>query len=277
MSLLEVKNLSIEFETDAGPLQASDQVSFSVEEGEILGVVGESGCGKSVSNMGLLKLIPQPPGKIKSGEAIFKGKDLLQMSSSELREVRGAEIGVIFQEPMTALSPLQKIGKQLAEALSYHKKLVKKDAKEEVKKWLHKVGIGDVDKRVKNYPFQFSGGMRQRVMIAGTLMLEPDLIIADEPTTALDVTIQAQIFDILKKMKADKTAVILITHDMGVVWEMCDRVIVMYASQVVEEGPVKEIFGCFEIFTRGAVLIFSSPYSVSSHLYFLLDIPCPRS
>jgi len=240
--ILSVENLSVSFKTDEGIVRAVDDVSFSVRPGEVLGIVGESGCGKTVTAMSILKLIPSPPGRIDQGRIVFQGQDLLTLSLPELRKVRGARISMVFQEPMTALSPLVRIGDQLAETLQLHGDMPTAVAKSTGEEWLRKVGIPDAAGCMSRFPYELSGGMRQRVMIAAALMLEPDLIIADEPTTALDVTIQAQIFDLIRAMKNQKTAMILITHDMGIVWEMCDRVLVMYASRVAEEGGVREIF-----------------------------------
>ncbi len=240
--LLSVNDLSVTFDTDDGPIKAVDKVSFDVRKGEVLGLVGESGCGKSVTAMSVLRLIPSPPGHIESGTAIFEGRDLLRLPISELRRIRGRNISIIFQEPMTALSPLHRVGRQLVETLRIHQNISKPEAWKIGTEWLGKVGIPDPAERMFAYPFEFSGGMRQRVMIAMALMLNPALIIADEPTTALDVTIQAQIFDLILEMKSNDTSLLLITHDMGVIWDLCDRVIVMYASRVVEEGPVDAIF-----------------------------------
>ncbi|MFH0907691.1 MAG: ABC transporter ATP-binding protein [bacterium] len=234
--------MSVSFRTDEGIVRAVDDVSFSVCEGEVLGIVGESGCGKTVTAMSLLGLIPSPPGRIDAGRAFFRGEDLFSVNLARLREIRGKKISMIFQEPMTALSPLVRIGDQLAETLQLHGDMPTTVARRTGEEWLRKVGIPDAAECMARFPYELSGGMRQRVMIAAALMLDPDLIIADEPTTALDVTIQAQIFDIIRAMKSQKTAMILITHDMGIVWEMCDRVLVMYASRVAEEGGVREIF-----------------------------------
>ncbi len=243
MPLLEVKGLTVSFTVEGKRVPAVQDVSFSVEPGEILGVVGESGSGKSVTGMSIMRLVPQPPGRIESGEILYKGEDLLRKPVEELRDIRGSEISVIFQEPMTALSPLHPVGKQLREtALLHDSSLSKAEAWDLGVEWLEKVGIPDAAERAKAYPFQFSGGMRQRVMIAMALMLEPKLIIADEPTTALDVTIQAQIFDLILKMKRDDTSIIFITHDMGVIWELSDRVIVMKDSRIVERGEVEALF-----------------------------------
>ena len=243
IALLEIKDLTVQFDTEAGPLTAVNRVSLSVHEGEVLGVVGESGCGKSVTAMSILRLIPRPPGRFVNGQIVFKGRDLLSVPIKELRQIRGKDIGMIFQEPMTALSPLKRIGRQMVESLRMHDAdLSKTQAWDTAIQWLDSVGIPEPVERMHNYPFQLSGGMRQRVMIAMALMLHPALIIADEPTTALDVTIQAQVFDLITEMKADDTAMLLITHDMGVIWELCDRVIVMYASHIVEEGNKEDLF-----------------------------------
>ena len=240
--MLSVRDLTVQFDTDDGRLQAATHVSFDVATGGTLGLVGESGCGKSVSTMSIPRLIPQPPGHIVSGEILLDGVDLLKLPIAEMRNVRGRDIGVIFQEPMTALSPLHRIGDQLAEVVELHEHVSKRDLAARCLDWLKKVGIPDAEKRMEAFPFELSGGMRQRVMIAMALIMQPKLIIADEPTTALDVTIQAQILDLLKGIKAKDSSLLLITHDMGVIWEMCDEMVVMYASRVVESGPVKELF-----------------------------------
>ena len=240
--ILSVRNLSINFQTDTQPVHAVSNVSFDMHPGEILGLVGESGSGKSVTAMSILRLIPMPPGLIKSGSIQYQGNDLLQIPVNSLRKIRGNRISMIFQEPLSALSPLHRIGYQLVEQQQLHQKIDKKTAWEQAKFQLQRVGIPDVDERMYNYPFQLSGGLQQRVMIAMAFMMQPDIIIADEPTTALDVTIQAQIFDCILEMKTKQTAILMITHDMGVVWNMCDRMMVMYASKIVEQGPVKEIF-----------------------------------
>ncbi len=242
-TLLDINNLSVEFKTDEGTVSAVNNVSLQINRGEIVGLVGESGCGKSVTAMSLLRLIPSPPGYIKSGTALFNGQDLLTIPVPELRTIRGAGISMIFQEPMTALSPLHRVGNQLVEALQLHLAIGRKAAWQKAQDWLERVGIPDATERMYAYPHELSGGMRQRVMIAMALMLEPALIIADEPTTALDVTIQAQIFDLIREMlRTRETAMLLITHDMGVIWEMCSRVSVMYASEIVETGSVDQIF-----------------------------------
>jgi oligopeptide/dipeptide ABC transporter ATP-binding protein len=241
-NLLEVRDLSVSFHTDDGVFRAVDNVSMQVKRGEIVGLIGEYGCGKSVTSLSVLKLIPSPPGKIDSGQIYFNGQDLLKMNPAELRQIRGKAISVIFQEPLSALSPLQRIGQQLVETLRIHNNIPKKKAWALAAGWLEKVKIPDVKERMFAYPYQLSGGMQQRVMIAMAMMLEPDLIIADEPTTALDVTIQSKIFALIKEMRLDKTSILLITHDMGVIWEMCDRVVVMYASRIAEEAGKDDIF-----------------------------------
>jgi peptide/nickel transport system ATP-binding protein/oligopeptide transport system ATP-binding protein len=240
--LLQVSDLSVEFASDGGVARAVDGVSFEVWPGEVLGMVGESGCGKSVTALSLLRLIPSPPGRIAGGRALFQGRDLLSLSIAELRQVRGRRISMIFQDPMQSLSPLHKIGHQLAETVRLHRDVGVRAAWQLGAEWLARVGIPDPAERLHAFPFELSGGMRQRAMIAMALMLEPDLLIADEPTTALDVTIQAQVFDLMRQMKTARASLLLITHDMGVIWEMCDRVMVMYASQIVETGPVRQVF-----------------------------------
>ena len=241
-ALLTLENISIYFETDEGTVNAAEDVSFRIDRGEIVGLVGESGCGKSVTALNILRLIPSPPGRIQGGRMIFKDYDLLNASYEEMRRIRGHDISMIFQEPGSAMSPLQTIGDQLVEAIRLHRDMSKKQAWELAETWLKKVGIPDAVERMFIYPYQMSGGMQQRVMIAMALMMEPELVIADEPTTALDVTIQAQVFDLIRSMRKKETSILLITHDMGVVWEMCDRVMVMYASKIVEQGRLSDIF-----------------------------------
>ena len=241
--VLEVKNLITEFGSGSQWLRAVDGVSFSVSEGKTLGVVGESGCGKSVTCMSLIDLLPKPMGVVKGGEVLFKGVDLAKASAKEMYQYRGGDIGVIFQEPMTALNPVHKVGRQVAEVLLLHTKMSKQEARVEAIEMLKKVGIPAPEKRVDEYPHQLSGGMRQRVMIAIALACKPDLLIADEPTTALDVTVQAEILDLINDLQKEMgMAVIMITHDLGVIAETCDEVIVMYAGRVVEKGAVKTIF-----------------------------------
>jgi oligopeptide/dipeptide ABC transporter ATP-binding protein len=241
-ALLDIRNLSVVFDTEDGPAVAVDGVTLAVERGETLGLVGESGCGKSVTALSCLRLIPTPPGRILSGEVRFGGEDLLRLPVSELRRIRGQRIGMIFQEPMTALSPLHTIGSQLTETLRLHRRMRRREAWDSGVEWLRKVGMSDPAENMRAFPHQLSGGMRQRAMIAMALMLEPALLIADEPTTALDVTIQAQVLDLMRRMRGSETALLLITHDMGVVWEMCSRVAVMYAGEVVEIAPVQKLF-----------------------------------
>lgn len=242
--LLEVKNLRTYFFTEDGVVPAVDGVNFHINAGETLGVVGESGCGKSVTSISILRLVPNVSGKIMEGsEILFQGKDLLKLTEKEMRQIRGNDISMIFQEPMTSLNPVMKIGKQLSEVLILHQNKTKQEALEIAIEMLGLVGISRPEKIVHEYPHSLSGGMRQRVMIAMALACNPQLLIADEPTTALDVTIQAQILQLMRKLKADFNAsVMLITHNLGVVAETCQRVIVMYAGKVVEEGSVFEIF-----------------------------------
>lgn len=243
-NLLEIKGLKTYFRTEDGTGKAVDDVSFSIKQGEILGVVGESGSGKSVTALSTMRLIPDPPGKIVAGEILFKGKNILETPEDEMRKIRGNEISMIFQEPMTSLNPVFTIGNQIMEAILLHQKVTKKEAREKTIEMLRLVGIPLPENRVDDYPHQFSGGMRQRVMIAMALSCNPSLLIADEPTTALDVTIQAQILELMISMK-DKignASILLITHALGVVAEVCDRVVVMYCGKVMEEGDVKTIF-----------------------------------
>ncbi len=241
--LLNVKNLKTYFFTHEGIVRAVDDVSFSIKKGEILSIVGESGSGKSVTALSIMRLIPQPPGKIVNGEIIFDGKDLLKLSEKEMIRIRGKHISMIFQEPMTSLDPVFTVGHEIMEALILHQGMDKKSAREKAIELLRTVGIPDPEKRVDNYPHEMSGGMRQRVMIAMALSCNPSLLIADEPTTALDVTIQAQILRLMKDLtKKFNTALILITHDLGVVAETADNVIVMYAGHIMEYTDVIELF-----------------------------------
>jgi oligopeptide/dipeptide ABC transporter ATP-binding protein len=241
-ALLKVEDLTTVFEVDGRLLPAVDHVTFEVREGETLGLVGESGCGKSVTALSILRLV-QPPGRIAGGAIQFRGRDLLRLSERDMRRVRGAEISLIFQEPMTALNPVFTIGDQVAEALIVHDKASGKAAMRRAVELLDAVKIAEPDRRVRDYPHQLSGGMRQRVLIAMALACNPALVIADEPTTALDVTIQAQILDLLREMKTRfNLSLLLITHDLGVIAETADRVAVMYAGRIVEEGPVRAIF-----------------------------------
>jgi peptide/nickel transport system ATP-binding protein len=242
--LLEIRGLKTYFATDEGMVRAVDGVDLSIERGATLGVVGESGCGKTVTALSVLKLIPMPPGRIVAGEIRWQGRDLVPLGQEAIRSVRAREIGIVFQEPMTSLNPVYSVGEQIAEVVRRHEGLGRRAALEKATALLQLVHIPNPERRVRDYPHQFSGGMRQRVMIAMALSCSPKLLIADEPTTALDVTIQAQILDLLAEMKARLgMAVMLITHAMGVVAETAQRVAVMYAGQVVEEAPVGELFG----------------------------------
>ena len=241
--LLDVQNLQTGFETEAGLVRAVDGVSFQVEQGSCVGIVGESGCGKSVTALSLIRLLPQPMGKILGGKVLFKGKDILEASLKEMYHIRGGEIGMIFQEPMTALNPVHSLGKQIGESLKLHRGLNAKEAHEAAIELLKRVRIPAPDKRVNEYPHQLSGGMRQRVVIAIALACNPSLIIADEPTTALDVTVQAQILELLQSLQEEtNSSSILITHDLGVIAETCDQVVVMYAGRVVEKASTKDLF-----------------------------------
>ena len=242
-ALLEVRDLRVSFATDGGRFRAVDGVSFSVEPGKVLGLVGESGCGKSVTALSIMGLVPQPPGRVEGGSILFEGTDLLQLAPRELRELRGDRLAMIFQEPMSSLNPAFTIGSQIAEALLRHRKVSKAEARERAIEALRQVRIPSPELRFDDYPHRLSGGMRQRAMIAMALACNPKVLIADEPTTALDVTIQAQILDIILDLQRELgTAVILITHDLGVVAETAQRVIVMYAGRKVEEAPVEELF-----------------------------------
>lgn len=241
--ILSLDDLHTYFYTEDGVVKAVDGVTFDVHRGEILGLVGESGSGKTVTAMSILQLIPRPPGKIVSGDIIWKNVSLVQMAESELRTIRGNQIAVVFQDPMTSLNPVLTIGDQIGEAIILHQQIDEEEAEEKVITLLDLVGIPDAAKRIGDYPWQFSGGMRQRVMIALALSCNPDLLIADEPTTALDVTIQAQVLDLMRDLKRKfQTSIILITHDIGVIAEMCDRVAVMYAGNIVEIADVYTIF-----------------------------------
>jgi len=242
-SLLEIKHLKVIFNSDRGMAVAVNDVNLILDRGQTLGLVGESGCGKSVTALSIMRLIASPPGVIANGEIFFEGRDLLKLSPSEMRSVRGNDISMIFQEPMTSLNPVFKIGEQVSEVYRTHRKMSKKRAMEESIDMLQMVGLPSPEERVQDYPHQMSGGMRQRVMIAMALACDPKLMIADEPTTALDVTIQAQILDLMNDIKHKKdTGIILITHDLGVVAEMADKVAVMYAGLIVEEANVKTLF-----------------------------------
>jgi oligopeptide transport system ATP-binding protein len=242
-SFLSVKDLRTYFETEDGTVKAVDGINFEVKRGETLGIVGESGSGKSVANLSIMRLIPNPPGRIVSGSIVFHGRDILSLSPSEVRAVRGKRIAMIFQDPMTSLNPFLRVSKQLMEVTQLHLGHSRDEARRHAIEMLEKVGIPDAGERVDNYPHEFSGGMRQRVMIAMALSCTPELLIADEPTTALDVTIQAQILELIRRLKRETGAsVILITHDLGVVAGMTDHVIVMYAGKIFEQAPTSELF-----------------------------------
>jgi oligopeptide/dipeptide ABC transporter ATP-binding protein len=243
MPILEVKGLKTHFFTKLGVSKAVDGIDFTLRKGETLGIVGESGCGKSMTSLSILRLIPSPPGKIAGGQVLFKGKDLVTLPEDEMRKIRGNEISMIFQEPMTSLNPVIPVGEQIAEAIRLHQKLSRKAAWNKAVEMLKLVGIPSPEKRAKQEPFQLSGGMRQRVMIAMSLACTPEVLIADEPTTALDVTIQAQILELIKDLQTKLgMGVILITHDLGVVAETCDNVAVMYAGNIIEQASTEQIF-----------------------------------
>ena len=241
--LLEVSDLSTHFFTHAGVVKAVNGVSFTLDRGETLGIVGESGSGKTVAALSVLRLIPDPPGKIVAGQILLKGTDLATLSNDEMRRVRGNDIAMIFQDPMTSLNPVFRVGTQIAETIMLHQGLSKREAWQMAAELLDKVGMPDAPARVRQYPFEFSGGMRQRTMIAMAISCNPDILIADEPTTALDVTIQAQIMDVIREMQSQyRSGVILITHDLGVVAQMADKVMVMYGGRTVEFGPVDQVY-----------------------------------
>lgn len=271
--LLSVKDLVIEFNTDRGLIRAVDRISFDIFEGETVGLVGESGCGKSITSLSILGLIPSPPGRIGAGSSIkYQGKELVGLPEEQLRLMRGHDISMIFQEPMTALNPVFTVGNQMMEVIMRHKKVNKKEALKMAIKMLEDVGIPAPEKRVHNYPHQMSGGMRQRVMIAMALSCNPHLLLADEPTTALDVTIQAQVMDLMGDMqKKQNMAVILVTHDLGVVAEFCQRVIVMYCGHIAEVGTVDQIFNHPQHpYTKG--LLASIPRVLEKKVEFLPTI-----
>jgi oligopeptide transport system ATP-binding protein len=241
--VLDIKGLETQFKTPDGVVHAVNGVSFGLKEGETLGVVGESGCGKSVTMLSALRLIPSPPGKVTAGEAWFAGRDLLKMSNEEIRQVRGAQIGMVFQDPMTSLNPVLTIGRQLEEPLMLHVGMTKSQASDRAAELLAIVGIPNAKDRLKDYPHQYSGGMRQRVMIAMALACSPQVLIADEPTTALDVTIQAQIVELVKRLRDEiGMSIIWITHDLGIVAGLAHRVIVMYGGYIIEESPVNDLY-----------------------------------
>jgi len=268
-NLLEVKDLRTYFETEEGVIKAVDGVSFEVRPGETLGIVGESGSGKSVANLSLMRLIAEPPGKIVSGSITFRGRDILKLSPREVRAIRGKQIAMIFQDPMTSLNPFMRISKQLMEVTRLHLGHSKGEAREHAIRMLEVVGIPDAEARIESYPHEFSGGMRQRVMIAMALSCQPELLIADEPTTALDVTIQAQILELIKRLKGETGAsVILVTHDLGVVAGMTDHIIVMYAGKVFEQAPTSELFERpGNPYTRGLLRSVPDPAAEQGKLY----------
>jgi oligopeptide transport system ATP-binding protein len=274
-NLLEVKNLRTYFETDDGVVKAVDDISFQLKRGETLGIVGESGSGKSVTNLSVIRLIPEPPGKIVSGEVIFNGTDLLLLPREAIRKIRGRRIAMIFQDPMTSLNPFMKISKQLMEMTQLHLGHTKAQARDHAIRMLEAVGIPDARTRADAYPHEFSGGMRQRVMIAMALSCEPELLIADEPTTALDVTIQAQILELIKKLKQETgTSVILITHDLGVVAGMTDHVIVMYAGKIFERARTTELFSLpGNPYTKGLLRSVPDPTDEQGKLYQIPGLP----
>ena len=267
--LLDVRELRTYFETEDGVVKAVDGVSFQLGRGETLGIVGESGSGKSVTNLSLLRLIPEPPGRIVSGEVIFQGQDILKIPEAEVRKIRGKRVGMIFQDPMTSLNPFMKISRQLMEITELHLGHSKRQAYDHALKMLEMVGIPDASVRMDHYPHEFSGGMRQRVMIAMALSCQPELLIADEPSTALDVTIQAQILELIKTLKeVTGTSVILITHDLGVVAGMTDQLIVMYAGKVFEQAPTRELFARpGNPYTRGLLRSVPDPLDEKGTLY----------
>jgi oligopeptide transport system ATP-binding protein len=275
LSLLQVRDLRTYFETDDGLVKAVDGVSFELQPGETLGIVGESGSGKSVTNLSIIRLIPEPPGKIVSGEIIFKGQDILSLRPDAVRKIRGRRIAMIFQDPMTSLNPFMKVSKQLMEMTQLHLGHTKAQAYEHAIRMLETVGIPDAQTRAGSYPHEFSGGMRQRVMIAMALSCEPELLIADEPTTALDVTIQAQILELIKKLKQKTgTSVILITHDLGVVAGMTDHVIVMYAGKIFEQAKTRELFARpGNPYTKGLLRSVPDPTAEQGKLYQIPGLP----
>jgi len=275
MPLLDVQNLTTRFHTRNGVVHAVEDISFSVEKGQTVGIVGESGSGKSVTCYSLIGLIPQPPGKIHSGKAIFDGVDLLQASEKQLRGIRGKRISMIFQDPMTSLNPFLKISTQLTEPLEIHEGIKGKVALHRAIDALAEVGIPEPEKRIHAYPHEFSGGMRQRVMIAMALITRPELLICDEPTTALDVTVQKQVLDLIKdRQEKLGTAVILITHDLAVVHQSCDEVNVMYAGRIVERAPTKELFTTpLHAYTRALMKSIPATHAKGETLYTIPGMP----
>ena len=274
-TLLDVRNLRTTFATEDGSVRAVDGVSLQLKRGETLGIVGESGSGKSVTNLSIMRLIPQPPGDIESGEVLFDDLDLLALAPEEMRRIRGKRIAMIFQDPMTSLNPFMRISRQLGEITELHLGHTTAQSRRHAIEMLTLVGIPDAAERVDSYPHEFSGGMRQRVMIAMALSCQPELLIADEPTTALDVTIQAQILELIKKLKHDTgTSVIFITHDLGVVAGMTDRIIVMYAGRVFEQAPTRELFRApANPYTKGLLRSVPDPTSERGELYQIPGLP----
>jgi len=274
-NLLDVKDLRAYFDTEDGEVKAVDGISFQLKRGETLGIVGESGSGKSVTNLSIIRLIPEPPGRIVSGKIVFDGVDILKLKESDVRRIRGRRIAMIFQDPMTSLNPFMKISRQMMEVTRLHLGHSKREAYEHAIKMLEKVGIPEARARVDNYPHEFSGGMRQRVMIAMALSCEPELLIADEPTTALDVTIQAQILELIRKLKrVTGTSVILITHDLGVVAGMTDHLIVMYAGKIFEQASTSELFARpGNPYTLGLLRSVPDPLKEQATLYQIPGLP----
>jgi len=275
MSILEVKNLTTRFHTREGVVKAVENVSFSLNKGETLGIVGESGSGKSVTCYSLMGLIPKPPGKIHAGTAMFDGQDLLKMSEFEMMNLRGKRISMIFQDPMTSLNPYMTVGDQLMEPLLIHEGVKKAEAWKRAVKGMEEVGIPNAEERMKAYPFEFSGGMRQRIMIAMALITRPEILIADEPTTALDVTVQKQVLDLIKKQQETLgTAVIFITHDLGVVAQVCDHVNVMYAGRTVEQASVHTLFtNPRHAYTRALLKSIPANHKKGEELYTIPGLP----
>jgi oligopeptide transport system ATP-binding protein len=275
-TILSVSNLKTYFSTEDGVVKAVDGITFELKKGETIGIVGESGSGKSVSNLSIMRLIPEPPGKIVDGEIIFDGIDVRSLSIDDVRKIRGKRIAMIFQDPMTSLNPFMKISRQLMEVTQLHLGHTKEQARAHALKMLELVGIPDAERRMSEYPHEFSGGMRQRVMIAMALACDPELLIADEPTTALDVTIQAQILELIKDLKARMgTSVILITHDLGVVAGMTDKIIVMYAGKVFEQAPTAELFSTpANPYTKGLLRSVPDPaHEAGKELYQIPGLP----
>src|SRR5947209_984965 len=274
-NVLSVRDLRTYFETEDGTGKAVDGISFDLKRGETLGIVGESGSGKSVTNLSVIRLIPSPPGRIVSGEGLFHGQDILSLPAEEVRRIRGKRISMIFQDPMTSLNPFMRISRQLMEITQLHLGHTREQAYEHAVRMLETVGIPEARARVDSYPHEFSGGMRQRVMIAMALSCEPELLIADEPTTALDVTIQAQILELIRKLKEETgTSVILITHDLGVVAGMTDDILVMYAGKIFEQAPTRELFACpGNPYTKGLLRSVPDPTAEQGALYQIPGLP----